>query len=320
MKKNILKILCFFFILGILLRIVSLFLMPKYNREKYGMRDEKANGIFGEKENTIDVLVVGDSEAYTSIIPMKMWEEYGFTTYVCATPAQCLVDSIEFTYDAMKTQTPKIVILEADNIYREVYYGTPPEKILKRIWPVVRYHTRWKELKKEDLIPVAHYTYTDDLKGYKFTDSIREADSSKYMCESDKKSEIPYANKLYVKLLKKYCDMNDAKLMIISTPSVENWNYEKHNSLTEFTDQEGIEFLDLNELKDELKIDWKKDSKDGGDHLNYYGALKVTAYLEKYLFDQGILDDHREDDNYREWNDTLIKYKEIVSEAEKNEV
>ena len=39
---------------------------------------------------------------------------------------------------------------------------------------------------------------------------------------------------------------------------------------------------------DELGIDWNFDSRDGGDHLNYYGALKITDYMGNYLYNLKI--------------------------------
>ena len=33
------------------------------------------------------------------------------------------------------------------------------------------------------------------------------------------------------------------------------------------------------EVCDELGIDWNFDSRDGGDHLNYYGAIKASEFV-----------------------------------------
>ena len=96
-----------------------------------------------------------------------------------------------------------------------------------------------------------------------------------------------------------------------------NWNHSNHKTMKKFCKDENIEFLDLNdkEKRDEIKIDWKRDSKDGGDHLNHYGARKVTHYLEKYLSDMNILQDHRNDNEYSNWNDSYKIYKETVKET-----
>ncbi|MBR3152349.1 MAG: hypothetical protein IKF52_01855 [Clostridia bacterium] len=314
MKVIIVKIISFLTIFVVLIGIISYILMPKNNDQASGMEDVKANGILGEKENTIDMLVIGDSEAYTSIIPMQLWEDYGFTSYVCATPAQSLSDSYMYIEKTLRTQSPKLVILESDNIFRDMLITAPFEKALNRILPITKYHDRWKSLKPEDFTSKVEYTYTDSLKGYKYTKSIREADSSRYMHKSNKKKDIPLISKLYVKAIKEKCDKNNIEFMVVSTPSVKNWDYEKHNSIVDFTNELDVDFLDLNEYKDVLDIDWLQDSKDGGDHLNFFGAQKVTTFLGKYLYDKNILDDHRQDEKYKEWNTVLEEYKKIIEE------
>ena len=41
--------------------------------------------------------------------------------------------------------------------------------------------------------------------------------------------------------------------------------------------------IDFNMLLDDIDFDWINDTRDGGNHLNDFGAQKVTRYLGEYL-------------------------------------
>ena len=61
-----------------------------------------------------------------------------------------------------------------------------------------------------------------------------------------------------------------------------------------------------------LKIDWSKDTRDKGDHLNHYGAVKVSEYVADYLKNSGLLMDHRTDKEFKHWNDAFKAYSKTI--------
>ena len=75
--------------------------------------------------------------------------------------------------------------------------------------------------------------------------------------------------------------------------------------------------LDLN-IDNKAMIDWSKDTRDMGDHLNYYGAYKVSNYLGNYLNKLDILEDHRGNDYYSSWDNALKPYQDEVKKANIN--
>ena len=291
----------------------SILLMPKNNMSEFGIEEVSANGILGEKENTIDVLVVGDSEAYSSISPMQIWKDSGYTSYVCGSGAQTLDYSLTLLKRAFQKQSPKLVILETDAIYREVSDSTADLSRLGDAFSVFRYHNRWKSLSLNDLKMNPEYTWTEDNKGYIYTDTIDGCQDNGHMTVTESSAKIPDRNVEYVKKFKNYCEAHGATLLLLSTPSTVNWNYERHNGVVALASELSCDYIDMNLMSDEISIDWQKDTKDQGDHLNYYGAQKVTSCLTDYLSQTGLFTDHREDSTYEKWNEALSRYESTVS-------
>ena len=296
----------------VLLVLLSMLFEPKNNSVKAGMHNRGASGILAEPDNTIDMVVVGNSEAYTSIIPMELWNNYGYTSYVCASPEQPLPLSVRLVGEAVKKQKPKIVMLEASNINIRYDLSDGTDQILNYGLKVFQYHDRWKELKKEDFTTRPEYTTENYMKGYEFSDEIRGLKKQPTREKTMESVAIPRSNQIYLKAIKKICDHVGAKFILISIPSIECWSHDTHDELQRFCDKNGIEFLDLNMNKEEICIDWTKDTSDNGGHLNYRGALKTTTAIGKYLNENNLLDNHKDDDKYSHWNEQYEKYKRRV--------
>ncbi len=300
-------------LLVLTLLAVSFVFLPKNNHQAFGVHADEApaGGIQGEPENSIDVLVLGDSEAYSSISPMQLWDTHGFTSYLCSTSGQPLYDSYRLLRQSLERQRPKVVILETNAIFRPY---TLRDAIFARagmLFSVLRYHDRWKDLHINDLRRPSS-TWTDDFKGYRYNPGVDPARTTSYMQPNGASEPIPTLNEICLQEMLTLCEQSGAQLTLVSTPSTINWNHARHESIAAFAKAYDLPYLDLNTLPDQIGIDWQTDTRDKGDHLNHRGAVKVTQFLGNYLTEHFDLPDHREEEAYAPWSRALARYQTIA--------
>lgn len=314
MKKNIFnKIICSLLFVSIIFSSVvalTFFVRPKVNTKAAGYKHASAMQVTAEDKNTLDVLVLGDSLAYRSICPLRVWQKSGITSYVCGTPSQRLCYSEEFLRLTFENQSPKIVFVETNAIFRPTDVSHVLTNYLERNLSFFRFHNRWKTLSKNDITSAlsVNYSYKSDVKGYSFSRKARKTSTSGYMTYTTDVETIARLNEMLIKNINRLCKKNGAKLVLYSAPSVENYDYARHNALTDLAEKLGCEYIDMNLMRSEIPINWKYSSTDGGDHLNYVGAIKVSDYVAKYLTELGIFKDKRLDSEYAGWNASLQKF------------
>jgi len=312
------------FIAGFLVIMIltSLVLQPKNVRKELDVNKQAAKRISTEKKDTIDVLVLGDSESYSSISPMEIWRDYGYTSYICGAPAQMLSDSYNFLELAIKNQSLKLVILETNAVYRT--FGVQKDiasavfNSAEFIMPVFEYHNRWKVLSAKDFFTRPKFINCNDMKGFNYRPKINAWSGDNYMYETTECAEIPKISEHFLEKIKALCDENGIEFLLLSSPSATNWNYEKHNGIQKYIEGNDIKYLDLNLKTDIIKIDWNTDTLDKGDHLNFTGAKKVSSYLGQYIQNNYFIKDHRADENFAYWNDSLVRYEIAVNEKQQN--
>jgi 2-hydroxy-3-keto-5-methylthiopentenyl-1-phosphate phosphatase len=115
------------------------------------------------------------------------------------------------------------------------------------------------------------------------------------MFETDERAAINPIAMYYLDKICELCKEKDIPLVLVSSPSAVNMNYPKHNTLKDYADKHGLDYIDFNVLANEINLDWSQDTGDKGDHINAYGGEKTTRYLMKYLKENYDLPDHRED-------------------------
>lgn len=309
--KRVIAWLLFFAGLIALLYIASGIFVPKDNTAEAGMEYARVNGILGEPPDSIEILVMGDSESYNGYSPLLMWKETGYTSYTCGTDAQKLTYTRTMLERALEKQHPKVVILETLAIYRPIKLDNVVLEELSRALPVFRYHDRWKDLSMDDVTEKVTATQTHPYKGHAHITNVVPCDNKEYMHPTDKAASIALVNQYYVRAIKELCDRHGAQLLLVSTPSPVNWSYERHNGIQKFADELGCTYVDMN--LESVGIDWTKDTFDKGDHLNHFGAVKATKFLADYLQKQGGLTDHRADPAYSDWNQKWKEHEEQIS-------
>lgn len=307
--KNIIKPIIFTLGLILILLLVSAF------TSRYGFIQgpySKMTGVFKAPTNSLDYLVIGDSESCSSISPMEIWKEFGFAGYNCGIPGQPLKDNYHWLEKALKNQSPKVILLETNAFYRNTTYMKELETTFKlqmsASFSIFQYHNDWlhislKDLKREKSKP--HDLALRDGAGFKNTRIIKPYVKGPYIKKTKEKEIIKEIPMSYLNKIVALCKQKNIELILYSSPSPVCWTYQKHNAAAAFAKENKLQYIDLNIRISEVGIDWSKDTRDNGNHVNYFGSQKVTKYIGKYLSKHTDMTDHRNNKNYESWNEAL---------------
>ena len=172
MKKKIIRIIAIILIPTACLYFLQLLFMPKYVSDiNEGSMIEE----YYKSSKNHDVLILGDCEVYENISPVTMWEEYGITSYIRGSSEQLIWQSYYLLEDTLKYETPKVVVLnvlamQQSEAKSEAYNRmtldgmrwsfsklnsikesmTEEESFASYVFPILRYHSRFSQLTKED--------------------------------------------------------------------------------------------------------------------------------------------------------------------------
>ena len=301
-------------LVAVVLHLASLVLMPKY------MSEPKEGALiaeyYGEVENGIEhqVLFVGDCEVYESFVPPVLWEEYGITSYIRGSAQQLIWQSYCLLEETFKYESPDVVVFnvlsmkygqpQKEEYNRMTLDGmknstikhkailasmTEDENIASYYFPILRYHSRWKDITAEDF----RYMFERDTvshNGYLMQMGIRAMEKSFEEQEADATNrlydaQLPAICFEYLDKMKELCEQNGATLILIKTPtnSATYWWYDEWDEqICEYAANNSIDYYNFIENQ-EIGLDWSTDTYDRGLHLNVYGAEKLTRYFGRIL-------------------------------------
>lgn len=341
-KKKLVSAVIFLLIFCMIFLSVEELLKPKWGEGTGGARETlNANGFYDEPEDTIDVMFFGSSYCFFAVSPMKMWEDFGYTSYVRGSANQSVFLTYYTLKESLKYQSPEVVVIEIGQIVND-FDPVVDEWIARRgldylklsdvkaeaildldlegsqqsymdyFFPLLRYHSRWKELEFYDF---DYYTWEPHnyAKGQYTGISIYQYQWPEgFMEPTDEVFEIPAESASYLDKIVTLCNENDVELVLIKSP-MDGWTYAKHSSVQALADQHGVPFIDYN-LPENIAatgIDPTTDFHYNQWHLRVTGAEKLSAHLGAYLTENYDLADHRNDPAYVIWNEDLEEYNEF---------
>ena len=262
-----------------------------------------------EKES-LDVLFLGSSQMYFAVDAGKLTDEYGISSYDFGAGAQHLPTTLYYLDEALKTQTPKLVVLEVcgifiknsevaeshlawsyfpmpmsfkkfDSMYNSLNVGLIKSFEYSFV-PLIRFHDKWKDTHLNDIDFVLNtYKYTDlKARGHVAEDHVTKCTIEYYNGDETTK-EIPEESKKAILDIAERCREKGIKLLLLKTP-VSDWTKGDSISVEQFALENNLEFIDLNENINEIGIDGDTDFYNKG-HLNSSGAEKTTDYIAEIL-------------------------------------
>ncbi len=335
---RLIKVLAFILIFALTLELLSSTVFSKRAATQYKNILSKSYGYITEPKNSIDIALIGSSNLYSGFIPIKVWEDYGYTSTVISTPKQTVERSYAFLEDVLKTQSPKLVVIETDMFYADIPIKNSEGKIqndalrqLKKIANSIRnsafgddlenhftifmFHDSWKNLKKNAFIHSlrTHHAVSCEH-GYNFNKIICPIEDNDRMTITHNTEPITNENLKYINKIIDSCHSKNIKLMFIEMPSLTSWNYSRHNTVNRLAQKYNIPFFDLNIKSnfDKSGIDYANDFRDTGEHLNYYGAKKATDFFTKEIINTygNIFIDKRNITEFKYWQQSAEEFKE----------
>ncbi|MBR3893557.1 MAG: SGNH/GDSL hydrolase family protein [Clostridia bacterium] len=338
MKKKIVFCICLLLVTTLLLAFLQALTMPKY------MSSAKEGALIAEYYRETpdhDVLFVGDCEVYEGITPPTLWEEYGITSYIRGSAQQLTWQSYYLLEETLKYETPKVVVFNVlalkygepqDEAYNRMTLDgmklsatklraikasmTEEESFASYLFPLLRFHSRWKELGQEDLTYLFHRD-TVSHNGYLMQTEVRGG-KAEILPSPLADYTLPAASMEYLDKMRELCAEKGIAFVLMKAPT-NDWKYhwfdEWDAQIVAYAAEHGLRYYNFIPLADEIGIDWSTDTYDAGVHLNVFGAEKLTSYLGEILVEECGLESRKTDAALSEiWQKKLDAYY-----AERNE-
>ena len=332
------KTACFF-----LTVMVSCLLLQQYVLRNVDHNSLRVEGFYQEERDSLDAVFIGASDIYTSFMPGRAYEKYGFTSYLLASESITSEGVITAVKEVVRTQHPGVIVIEAnaflygnsdnetneghvhkffDNLpfsFNKLNYITksvPVDQKWEFTFPLIKYHGLWTELPERVNMMQSNLSLDvrgyNVLKGYRTTAKVFKSDKPSLNSKlPDEKGELdldPELQNNLIELLDYSTEQNLNVIFVRAPHFVTDETYDRvkrSNKMASILKDYGFSYYAFENNTAEIGID---DSKDfyNEDHMNVYGAIKFTDFLADGLANsENIKADPMTDSQKEMWDEVV---------------
>ncbi|MCI8677471.1 MAG: hypothetical protein HFF46_03945 [Lawsonibacter sp.] len=272
----------------------------------------KVAGFYNEEEDQFEVMFFGPSHAYAAFSPLVIWEETGIKSYVFSTQQQPLWATYTYIKEALKTQSPALIVLECrmalgdkeyymeegdDKAVTYPYMDDLPlswnkvelavqsapelEERFGLLFNFMMYHSRWNDLHREDFT-FRRDEARDPYKGFVMLEPqepLQPRPASETVTQA-----VPLLekNQYWLEEIIKLCQEEGIELWLIKSPS--NLELEEKallNTVEETARRYNVPFHDFNVDYADIGLD--ESMFFDAHHMDALGAGKFSRYFAHIL-------------------------------------
>ena len=272
----------------------------------------KVAGFYNEEEDQFEVMFFGPSHAYAAFSPLVIWEETGIKSYVFSTQQQPLWATYTYIKEALKTQSPALIVLECrmalgdkeyymeegddkavtypymddlplswNKVELAVQSAPEPEERFGLLFNFMMYHSRWNDLHREDFT-FRRDEARDPYKGFVMLEPqepLQPRPASETVTQA-----VPLLekNQYWLEEIIKLCQEEGIELWLIKSPS--NLELEEKallNTVEETARRYNVPFHDFNVDYADIGLD--ESMFFDAHHLDALGAGKFSRYFAHSL-------------------------------------
>lgn len=320
MKKKIIKLTCFLFIFILLILHFHKIFSFKYGDGIYGLTT-----FYEQEENSIDLICFGSSHIFQNVNTEILWDEYGIAAFDLCGSIQPLWNTYYYMKEALKTQTPKLMILDMYSAVRDDEYSdysriiknnyglklsmdkinsikisAPQEMWIHYFLEYPTYHSRYSEITRADFIPHSGAA-KKYWKGYSSNFNTTQLNKPGVHSVSEITALTPKNNEYLLKIIDLSKEHNIPLLLIVAPYQIDSEGQKKFNYIAQLAAEHNVPFINYNLQYDDIGLDFNMDFADTH-HLNYRGNAKFTRYLASYLKAHYEIPDRRNEANYQSYD------------------
>lgn len=313
---------------------------------------------YKQKNNSIDVVMIGSSALYRDYVSIESYNSFGFTSYSLATMSQPFNSVKYLIEETKKTQNPSLFVIEirqlVNSIIREKSNAEKNEeavnemkrflvncmpfsynryKLVKEILPddifysyfdFIRNHSKWSSMSfsnfyKHLFTGITYKNYID----MKCPNVITTCESfEQENCNTIETLELTKNSLSILEDLLSYLKQNKINALFISTPYHQSEKYRiAENSVEKYLSENGFNYLNCNKKYDEIGLDFSTDFYDER-HANVLGALKITDFIGNYIITNYSVNQSHSQSVADDWNEAYSLWnserKRLCETANKN--